>query len=77
MDKKTLVADLEEVFLSLLFHVERCFELSYECYYALTHVCFTLKISPFNVCVNFTKVGICDLIKLANKPNNNMSIKFR
>jgi hypothetical protein len=43
----------------------------------LTHVCFTLKISPFNVCVNFTKVGICDLIKLANKPNNNMSIKFR
>jgi hypothetical protein len=38
MDKKTLVADLEEVFLSLLFHVERCFELSYECYYA-SHTC--------------------------------------
>jgi hypothetical protein len=31
--KKTLVADLEEVFLSLLFRVEWSYELSYECFY--------------------------------------------
>jgi len=29
---------VEEVFLSLLFHVEWIFELSYECYYA-SHTC--------------------------------------
>jgi hypothetical protein len=34
MDKKTLVADLEEVFLSLLFRVEWSYELSYECFYS-------------------------------------------
>jgi hypothetical protein len=35
----------------------------------LTRVSFIVKSSPFNVCVNFTKVGICDLlIKLAKIP---------